>query len=60
MPTSMRRPVPRAVHSKHRGMNLQSLQLMFRSGVVRREDAMPLPLLRIFGPQPQSALTRRS
>ncbi|MDH4153960.1 MAG: hypothetical protein OEV01_09280 [Nitrospira sp.] len=45
MPTSMRRAVPRTILSKRRVVNVQSLQLMIRSGVVRRADSMPpIPL----------------
>ncbi|MBS0151712.1 MAG: hypothetical protein JSR31_12290 [Nitrospira sp.] len=47
MPAPMRRAVPRKTSSKRRVVNVQSLQLMVRSGVVRRADAMPpLPIKR--------------
>ncbi|MBS0168524.1 MAG: hypothetical protein JSR29_20765 [Nitrospira sp.] len=45
MPTPMKRTVLRKTLSKRRVVNVQSLQLMVRSGVVRRADSMPpLPL----------------
>lgn len=45
MPAPMRRTVPRKTLSKRRVVNVQSLQMMVRSGVVRRVDSMPpLPL----------------
>lgn len=43
MPTPMKRTVTRKVYSKRRVVNAQSLQLMVRSGVVRRADSMPPP-----------------
>ncbi|MBX3304485.1 MAG: hypothetical protein KF751_00390 [Nitrospira sp.] len=47
MPTPLRRPPTRRTISKRRVLNVQSLQLMVRSGVVRRADSMPpLPLRR--------------
>ena len=46
MPTPMRRPVPRKMISKRRAVNVQSLQLMVGSGVVRRADSIPPPTLR--------------
>ena len=44
MPTSMRYTAPRKPLSHRRVVNVQSLQLMVRSGVVRRADFLP-PLL---------------
>lgn len=45
MPVPMRRTVTRRTLSKRRVVNVQSLQMMVRSGVVRRADSMPpLPL----------------
>ncbi|MBX3324914.1 MAG: hypothetical protein U0223_13325 [Nitrospira sp.] len=45
MPTPMRRTVPRKTLSKRRVVNVHSLQMMVRSGVVRRADSLPpLPL----------------
>ena len=41
MPTHMRRPVTRKMVPKRRVVNAQSLQMMVRSGVVRRADSLP-------------------
>lgn len=41
MPTHMRRPVTRKMAPKRRVVNVQSLQMMVRSGVVRRADSLP-------------------
>ena len=41
MPTPMRRTVPRKTLSKRRVVNVQTLQMMLRSGVVRRADSLP-------------------
>jgi hypothetical protein len=88
MPAPMKRMVTRKSLSKRRVVNVRSLQMMVRSGVVRRADSMPpLPLRParvrppeesqravckeevqeqgwlsrvIFGPRPQSTLTKRS
>ncbi|HRI37415.1 MAG TPA: hypothetical protein PLO50_02545 [Nitrospira sp.] len=40
----MRRPAAQKMISKRRLVNVQSLQLMVGSGVVRRADSMPPPL----------------
>jgi hypothetical protein len=45
--TSMKRQSVKKVISRRRVVNVQSLQMMVRSGVVRRADALPpLPLSR--------------
>ena len=59
MPTPMKRTVTRKVYSKRRVVNAQSLQLMVRSGVVRRADSMPPPPLRR-GRVPLSAEQQRA
>ena len=47
MPTSMKRQSLGKMISRRRVVNVQSLQMMVRSGVVRRADALPpLPLTR--------------
>ena len=62
MPTPMRRTASRKALSKRRAVNVQSLQLMVRRGVVRRADSMPptpLPLRRgrvSLSDQPQRAV----
>lgn len=44
----MRRTVQKRTVSKRRVVNVQSLQMMLRSGVVRRADSMPpLPLKQV-------------
>lgn len=43
MPIPMRRPAAKKMISKRRLVNVQSLQLMVGSGVVRRADSMPPP-----------------
>ena len=45
MPTPMKRRATGRVMPKRKIVNLQSLQMMVRSGVVRRADSMPpLPI----------------
>ncbi len=47
MPTPMKRQAIGKVISKRRVVNIQSLQMMVRSGVVRRADVLPpIPLSR--------------
>jgi hypothetical protein len=46
MPIPVRRPATRKMLSKRRVVNVQSLQMMVSSGVVRRADFIPQPVPR--------------